>query len=105
VVELLLLSVCDDSIRQQFLCFWHCPSSQFFQITTIFDTGSVDEWLRLTLSRGPNWVVVFPTPLTWGWKQIQFPKCRVIYFLEYFLHIVLHCQNMRFIVRNHLVKS
>jgi hypothetical protein len=31
------------------------------------------QWLRLALSKGPNWLGVF-LPLTWGRKQIQFPK-------------------------------
>jgi hypothetical protein len=39
-------------------------------------------WLRLALSKGPNWVGVFP-PHTWGEKQIQFPKRRVFLSLEY----------------------
>jgi hypothetical protein len=34
------------------------------------------EWSRLALSNGPNWVSVFL--LTWGQKQIQFPKRRVL---------------------------
>jgi hypothetical protein len=42
----------------------------------------VVQWLRLALSKGPNWVVVF-SPFTWGRKQIQFPKRRVFYSLEY----------------------
>jgi hypothetical protein len=33
------------------------------------------QWLRLALSKGPNWVRVFHSPLTWRRKQIQFPKC------------------------------
>jgi hypothetical protein len=35
------------------------------------------EWLRLALSKGPNWVGVFFPPFTLGRKQIQFPKRRV----------------------------
>jgi hypothetical protein len=36
------------------------------------------QWLRLALSKGPNWVgVFFPPFFTWGRKQIQFPKRRV----------------------------
>jgi hypothetical protein len=31
--------------------------------------------LRLVLSKVPNWGV---SPLTWGHKQIQFPKRRVL---------------------------
>jgi hypothetical protein len=38
--------------------------------------------LRLGLSEGPNWIGVLP-PLTWGRKQIPFPKRRVFYFLEH----------------------
>jgi hypothetical protein len=41
-----------------------------------------EHWaLRLALPKGPNWVGIFP--LTWGRKQIQFPKRRIFYFLEY----------------------
>jgi hypothetical protein len=43
----------------------------------------VVQWLRLALSKGPNWVGVFSPPFSWGWKQFQFPKHRVFYFLEY----------------------
>jgi hypothetical protein len=39
------------------------------------------QWLWLALSKGPNWVGVFP--LTWGQKQIQFPKHRIFCFLKY----------------------
>jgi hypothetical protein len=42
--------------------------------------GGRIQWLRLALSKGPNWVGVFFThhpPFTWGQKQIQFPKRRV----------------------------
>jgi hypothetical protein len=45
------------------------------------DTYSVVQWLRLALSKGPNWVGVF-SPFTWGRKQIQFPKRCVFYSLE-----------------------
>jgi hypothetical protein len=38
--------------------------------------------LRLALSKGPNWVGVVSL-FNWGRKQIQFPKCRVLYSLEY----------------------
>jgi hypothetical protein len=38
--------------------------------------------MRLALSKGPNWVGVFPL-LIWGRKQVQFPKRQVFYFLEY----------------------
>jgi hypothetical protein len=34
------------------------------------------QWSRLALSKEPNWVG--DVPLTWGWKQIQFPKRRVL---------------------------
>jgi hypothetical protein len=37
------------------------------------------EWLRLTLSKGPNWVGVFSPTFTWGRKQIKFPKRRVFW--------------------------
>jgi hypothetical protein len=37
--------------------------------------------LVMNLSKGPNWVGVFP--FTWGRKQTQFPKRRVFYSLEY----------------------
>jgi hypothetical protein len=43
---------------------------------------SLVQWLRLVLSKGPNWVGVF-SHFTWGRKQIQFPKRRVFYSLEY----------------------
>jgi hypothetical protein len=33
---------------------------------------------RLALSKGPNWVGVFSPTFTWGWKEIQFPKRRVL---------------------------
>jgi hypothetical protein len=36
---------------------------------------------RLAFSKGPNWVGV--VLLIWGRKQIQFPKRRIFYFLEY----------------------
>jgi hypothetical protein len=42
---------------------------------------SLVQWLRLALPKGPNGVDVFP--LTRGRKQIQFPKHRVFYSLEY----------------------
>jgi hypothetical protein len=35
------------------------------------------QWLRLALSKGPNWVGVFSPTFTWGRKQIKFPKRRV----------------------------
>jgi hypothetical protein len=35
------------------------------------------ERLRLAFSKGPNWVGI--SPLSWGRKQIQFPKRRVFY--------------------------
>jgi hypothetical protein len=38
-------------------------------------------WLQLAPSKGPNRVGVFP--LTWGQKQIHFPKRSVFSFLEY----------------------
>jgi hypothetical protein len=38
---------------------------------------AVVQWLRLALSKGPNWVGVFFPPFTWARKQIQFPKRRV----------------------------
>jgi hypothetical protein len=38
--------------------------------------------LRLAISKGPSWVGVF-SPFTWGRKQIQFPRRRVLYFLEH----------------------
>jgi hypothetical protein len=33
--------------------------------------------------KGPNWVGVYSPTFTWGRKQIQFPKHRVFYSLEY----------------------
>jgi hypothetical protein len=41
------------------------------------------QWLRLALSKRPNWVGVFSPTFTWGRKQIQFPKRRVFFFFEY----------------------
>jgi hypothetical protein len=37
------------------------------------------EWLRLALSKGPNWVGLFSPTFTWGRKHIQFPKRRVFW--------------------------
>jgi hypothetical protein len=39
------------------------------------------QWWRLALSEGPKWGVF--SNFTWGRKQIQFPKRRVFYSLEY----------------------
>jgi hypothetical protein len=39
------------------------------------------QWLMLALSKGPSRVGV--SSLTWGWKQIQFLKRYVLWFLEY----------------------
>jgi hypothetical protein len=39
------------------------------------------QWLKLALSKGPNKVGV--SSLTWGWKQIRFPKRCVLWILEY----------------------
>jgi hypothetical protein len=42
-----------------------------------YSVGSLRKrkWLRLALSKGPNWEVSSPPPLTWGQKQTQFLKC------------------------------
>jgi hypothetical protein len=37
-------------------------------------SGLFPSWLRLALSKGPNWVGVFSPTFIWGRKQIQFPK-------------------------------
>jgi hypothetical protein len=34
--------------------------------------------ITLRLDKGPNWVAVFSPTFTWGRKQIQFPKRRVL---------------------------
>jgi hypothetical protein len=38
-----------------------------------------DQWLRLALSKGPNWVGVVSPTFTRARKQIQFPKRRVFW--------------------------
>jgi hypothetical protein len=44
------------------------------EFTEFFWAFSIVRWLRLALSKGPNWVGVFSPTFTWGLKQIQFPK-------------------------------
>jgi hypothetical protein len=39
------------------------------------------QWFKLALSKGLNRVGV--SPLTWGQKQVQFPKLYILQFLEY----------------------
>jgi hypothetical protein len=45
----------------------------------VSETGFWITWLRLALSKGPNWVGVFSPTFTWGRKQIQFPKHRIFW--------------------------
>jgi hypothetical protein len=57
----------------------HALMSYFFKIQFILPPmprlSELVQWSRSALSMGPNWVGVFI--LTWGRKQIQFPKRRV----------------------------
>jgi hypothetical protein len=75
--------------HSKLLGFWTLSIVRYSKQLDDSETGSVsvlrwgaqDTWLGLDISKGPNWVGVFL--LTWGRKQIQFPKRRVFYFLEY----------------------
>jgi hypothetical protein len=60
--------------------FWTESILRYFkghEITQGFGIWIYFRWLRFALSKGPNRVVV-SHPLTWGQKQIQFPKCCVM---------------------------
>jgi hypothetical protein len=55
------------------------PSSGIPKKHDVSETGSLLHWLRLALSKGPNWVGVFSPTFIWGRKQIEFPKRRVFW--------------------------
>jgi hypothetical protein len=72
------LNICLFEEFYDFFCFFsvvrkNCPFCCLVLWACIFV-----QWLRLALSKGPNWVGVFSPTFTWGRKQIQFPKCRVL---------------------------
>jgi hypothetical protein len=54
---------------------------RLFPTSGILENKKHDELISVTLSKGTNWIGVFS--LTWGRKQMQFPKRRVFYSLEY----------------------
>jgi hypothetical protein len=60
------------------------PSLGTIDLTCVFHTDLLGfwtfsiVWLRLALSKGSNWVGVFSPTFTWGRRQIQFPKHRVL---------------------------
>jgi hypothetical protein len=54
--------------------FFYFDNLQYSKNICVSETRSVSiQWLRLALSNGPKRVGVYH-PLTWGRKQIQFPK-------------------------------
>jgi hypothetical protein len=71
--------------------FWTFSIVLYSKKHDLSETGSVSvlrwrwgrreliQWLRLALSKGPNWVGVFSPTFTWGRKHIQFPKRRVFW--------------------------
>jgi hypothetical protein len=60
--------------------FWRwCMLYRIHRIFLDFFHRPVFHWLRLALSKGPNWVGVSSPTFIWGRKQIQFPKCRVFW--------------------------
>jgi hypothetical protein len=89
-----------NSLHESLLSFWAlvvwvaectdrygqlaCQASSLLELLALWTLSivrnSLVQWLRLTLSKGPNRVGV-STPLTWGWKQIQFPKRCVFWYL------------------------
>jgi hypothetical protein len=69
------------------LGFWTFPIVWYSREHDVSETGSVSflrwRWgrrhlLTLALCKGLNWVGVFSPTFTWGRKQIQFPKRRVL---------------------------
>jgi hypothetical protein len=79
-------------------------NTQNYWVFGLFPSSGILEvqWLKLAVSKGPNWVGVFSL-FTRGRKQIQFPKRRGFYSLEYrtmekvqkpaILRVVHHRQN------------
>jgi hypothetical protein len=64
---------------------WHINRKHIFPLSIsgfpdFIDCQSLGQWLRLALSKGPNWGV--STPFTWGQKQTYFPK-RFLWYLEF----------------------
>jgi hypothetical protein len=68
----------EKSKMRSYIKLWHVDPLLGTDLTNTFPqrwilgNQLVIEWFRLALSKGPNWVV--SCPLTWGRKQIQFPK-------------------------------
>jgi hypothetical protein len=84
--------------------FWRTENTTFRKVDLFPCSGdTVVQWLNLALYKGPKWVGIF-TPFTWGRKQIQFPKRRVLYSLEFrMMEKVLKSNN--FIYLYHLLVS
>jgi hypothetical protein len=76
---------CSKNYKRQRFGNWICFHPQVNGETPTLlgpsERANQVQWLKLVLSEGLNWVGV--SPFTWGRKQIQFPKRRVFYFLEY----------------------
>jgi hypothetical protein len=73
----------DDGVQHsELIGFWTLSIVQYSKILKIREHNvsetSPVQWLRLALSKGPNWLGTNPSPLTWGRKQIQFPKRYVL---------------------------
>jgi hypothetical protein len=63
--------------RIHIIFFWTFSNVLYSKKHNVSETGSASvQWLRLALSKGPNWVDVFSPTFTWERKKIQFLKRR-----------------------------
>jgi hypothetical protein len=67
-------------IQSEMLQCWYYWKERFMKYTVEMASGIVIYKPSFSDTKELNWVGLFP--LTWGWKQIQFPKL-FFYFLEY----------------------